>query len=83
MINTFIQESKKSQHQNPKTCDCQVADNCPHNGNFKQPVVIYQTDVALIITLLLSMNNRKINQDYLLLSGIQKIRHRISKLSGW
>ena len=25
------QEPKKSQHPNPKTCDCQVAQNCPLN----------------------------------------------------
>ena len=30
----------------------------------------------------LSMNNTKINQNYLLLSGKQKIRNGISKLSG-
>ena len=28
-----IQESKKSQHLNPKTCDYQVAKKCPLNGN--------------------------------------------------
>ena len=35
----IIQESKKSQHPNPKTCDCQVAENCLLNGNFKQSAV--------------------------------------------
>ena len=42
----IIQESKKSQHPNPKTCDCQVAENCPLNGNCKQSAVIYQADVT-------------------------------------
>ena len=27
----IVQEYKKSQHPNPKTCDCQVAQNCPLN----------------------------------------------------
>ena len=35
----IIQESKKSQHPNPKTCDCQVAENCPLNGNDEQSAV--------------------------------------------
>ena len=42
----IIQESKKSQHPNPKMCDCQVAENCPLNGNCKQSAVIYQADVT-------------------------------------
>ena len=40
------QETKKPQHLNPKTCDCQVAENCPLNGNCKQSAVIYQADVT-------------------------------------
>ena len=27
-------------------CDCQVAENCPLNGNCKQSAVTYQTDVT-------------------------------------
>ena len=42
----IIQESKKSQQPNPKTCDCQVAENCNLNGNCKQFAVIYQADVT-------------------------------------
>ena len=42
----IIQESKKSQHLNPKTCDFQVAENCPLNGNCKQSAVIYQADIT-------------------------------------
>ena len=41
-----IKESKKSQNLNPKTCDYQVAKNCPLNGNCKQSAVIYQADVT-------------------------------------
>ena len=41
---SIIKESKKS-HLNPKTCDCQVAENCPLNRNCKQSAVIYQADV--------------------------------------
>ena len=90
----IIQESKKSQHPNPKTCDCQVGENCPLNGNFKQSAVIYQADVTpeigherVYIRLtegpskerlsdhrISSMNNTKINQNYLLLSEKRKIR---------
>ena len=40
----IIQESKNSQHPNPGTCYCQVAENCPLNGNCKQSAVIYQAD---------------------------------------
>ena len=43
---SIIQESKNSHHLNPKSCDCQVAENCPLNGNCKQSAVIYQTDVT-------------------------------------
>ena len=42
----IVQESKISQHSNPKTCDCQVAENCLLNGNCKQSAVIYQADVT-------------------------------------
>ena len=42
----IMRESKKSQHPNRKTCDCQVAENCPLNGNCKQSAVIYQADVT-------------------------------------
>ena len=42
----IIQESKNSQHPNPGTCYCQVAENCPLNGNCKQSAVIYQADVT-------------------------------------
>ena len=42
----ITQESKKSHHPNPKTCDCQVAENCPLNRNCKQSTVIYQADVT-------------------------------------
>ena len=41
----IVQESKKSQYPNPKTCDCQVAENCPLNVNSKQSTVIYQAGV--------------------------------------
>ena len=41
-----IQEFKKSQHSNPKTCDCQIAENCPLNRNCKQSAVICQADVT-------------------------------------
>ena len=41
----IIQESKKSQYPNPKTCDCQVAGNCPFNVNSKRSTVIYQAGV--------------------------------------
>ena len=98
----IMQKSKKSQHPNSKTCDCQVAENCLLNRNCKQSAVIYQTDVTqeidnkrlyigltesplkrdcLIIVLSLSMSNTKINHNYLLLSGKQKPRDRISKSS--
>ena len=43
---SIIQESKKSQYLNPKTCDCQVAESCPLNGNCKQSAVIHQEDVT-------------------------------------
>ena len=43
---SIIQESKKSQHLNQKTCDCHVAENCPLNGHCKQSAVIYQADVT-------------------------------------
>ena len=43
---SIIQESKKSQHPNPKTCDCQVAESCLLNGNCKQSAVIHQEDVT-------------------------------------
>ena len=43
---SIIRESKKSQNLNPKTFDCQVAENCPLNGNCKQSAVIYQADVT-------------------------------------
>ena len=43
---SIIQESKKSQHLNPKMCDCQVAENCPLNGNCNQSAVIYQSDIT-------------------------------------
>ena len=43
---SIIQESKKWQHQNPKKCDCQVAENCLLNGNCKQSAVIHQADVT-------------------------------------
>ena len=42
----IIQESKNSQHPNPRTCYCQVAENCRLNGNSKQSAVIYQADVT-------------------------------------
>ena len=42
----IIQESTKSQHPNPKTCDCQITKNCPLNRNCKQSPVIYQADVT-------------------------------------
>ena len=42
----IIQESKKLQYQNPKTCDCQVAEKCPINGNWKQSAVIDQVDLT-------------------------------------
>ena len=43
----IIQESKKSQHPNPKMCGCQVAENCPPpDGNCKESVVIYQADAT-------------------------------------
>ena len=42
---SIIQESKKS-HLNPKTCDCQAAENCPLNLNCKQSAVISQADVT-------------------------------------
>ena len=42
----IIQESMKSQHPNPKTCDCQITKNCPLNRNCKQSSVIYQADVT-------------------------------------
>ena len=35
-----------SQHSNPKTCDCQVGENCLLNGNCKQTNVIYQADLT-------------------------------------
>ena len=41
-----IQESKKSQHLNPKTCDCLVAENCLLILNYKQSAVIYRADVT-------------------------------------
>ena len=43
---SIIQESKNSHHLNPKSCDCQIAENCPLNGNCKQSAVIYQADVT-------------------------------------
>ena len=39
-----MQVSKKSQHPSAKTCDCQVAENCPLNRNWKEFAVIYQAD---------------------------------------
>ena len=42
----IIKASYKSQHLNPKTRDCQVAENCPLNGHCKQPAVIYQADIT-------------------------------------
>ena len=42
----IIQESKKSQYPNPKTCDCQLAENCTLNGKCKQSAVTYQPDVT-------------------------------------
>ena len=42
----IIQEPKKSQHPNPKTCDCPVAENCPLNGICKESAVICQADVT-------------------------------------
>ena len=51
----IIQKSKKSQHPNPKSCDCQIAENCPLNGNWKQSAVIYQADVTQVI------DNERIN----------------------
>ena len=90
----IIQEPKKSQHPNPKKCDW--AENCPLNGNCKQSAVIYQADLTPEIDNKRTYigltegpfkdriyKNTKINQNYLLLSGKQKIWNRISKLSGW
>ena len=42
----ITQESEKSQQPNPKTYDCQVAENCPLNGSCKQFAVIYPADVT-------------------------------------
>ena len=42
----ITQESEKSQQPNPKTFDCQVAENCPLNGSCKQFAVIYPADVT-------------------------------------
>ena len=42
----ILQETKKLQHPNPRTCDCQVADNYPLDGNCKQSAVVYQADVT-------------------------------------
>ena len=43
---SIMQESKNSHHLNPKSCDCQVAENFPLNENCKQSAVIYQADVT-------------------------------------
>ena len=43
---SIIQESKKSQHLNPKMCDWQVVENCPLNRNCQQSAVIYQADAT-------------------------------------
>ena len=42
----IIQESKKSQHPNLEMCYCEVAENCPLNGNCNKSAVIYQADVT-------------------------------------
>ena len=101
----IIQESKKSQHPNPRMCGCQVAENCPPLMETVRNLLLfikqmqlqkYITNVlildlpkallkgdCLIIALLLIMNNTKINQNYLLLSGKRKTRDKSSKSSGW
>ena len=45
----IIQESKKSQHPNTKSCDCLVAETAPFNGNCKKSTVIYQADATIEI----------------------------------
>jgi len=42
----IIQESIRTQQQNPKTCNCQKPENCPLSGNCIQSAVIYQADVT-------------------------------------